>query len=1466
MSGQYTPTLVIGLGGTGYRVLSLLKASLLEENDGEMPNDVKLLAFDTQSPEYLRTSKQNISRIFPKSIDVELGSDEFVSLEGDLMDYVLQTDREKQQNLINWANTQELLHILPRASFILDGGASRNRRMARLALFSDLNRSNHGKILSTLLDSMQRIRYNNPNFYEQAQICVVSSLAGGTGSSWLIDFPIILHQLSQRMGTNLLVRAFFTFPPTYVARNLQELDVNTFSTLRELDRLMSAKPEQPVIIEYPKSERFLGNVTLQRPVYDNCYLFGEKGEYSKNENALYSAVSDVLLAFTDNNFFSAYNARESNKTKNLSYFGKGEKNYTAIGVYSFNTSLYWLKKHLAAQHLKGKISDYFRFTTSDGANSGWPLSPTISIEEGFRRFLHHSKTDNETYAQSIYILDSLCNLANSENHDNNYFKTQIEAFRASLSSVGKEPGVQRLRQISTYDYKHFLDYRNLGFNIWTLDMQYYTRFLEKNLRVRQMEFFGSSRFEGDIPQGSFQSLLSENNKDFCVLFIDLLSRYGNWVFESGTDFDEGVGRFGYFLWLLRGMQRIFRNALMNLEKSITDLHKGKFFDLFGQQKSIAIERLLQISKQGLWGRVRVSGTIRNYGDVLERERQYLFDYYTQQQAMRTLQMMIDLTDNLIRQLDEAADILLRGEDSLLTEIEKIAHLYLYKHQERSRQYQGVRVELSSPDNFSELLPLMKKELVGFPLKISLSKSRNETINFEVNFLESKNVISHFKERNRYPMSLLLSAMEKWSTNIVDETVDLNKLDESLAQKKDISALLLENSAPWMSPSDYITEEEKNASYYLILEQSSQFNKIQARDAVRRQLENIKSATNEVFTSNVSGMTFLQISNSMSINEIKGFSQYQEKYYAAAGPEYNPANHILPAEISAFRYENHIADKYHSRAKPLSKKIVQLLQNEKLLELCILAFAHEFIVLNRDVRGYVWYQLSHPKLRSEIYLTDPEQMLKDPGYMILEAFSTFILKGYDARSRYFETKINYLDIEGLLRESSRELYSGVETNDETKFLSEFYEKIQKSTRTDSYSPQKNTEFEDLLAVINMVIDRWKGIFYRARAVAPKPIFKVSDHYVVAVPLKSESKNLFVGRQKYFEQIENIWKNQTQKASIILYGQRRMGKTSLLYQLESRLGGSYITVLLDFQGIGPQIRNEKDFWRLLAKQIRRGLDERQIVLQTDVDVAEIKSSEKFDDYLYAIEKNLGIDKWLVLLIDEFEKIEEKIDAGIVSTDVFDSLRHIIQHRDKIIILLAGHHTLQERLKQYWNPLMETAINVKLTYLSKEEARLLIQSPWSGFELKYNAKALERIIEVCGGQPLLIQLVCKGVINRVNQRLQETGGSVSPTATQSDIEFVLQRIVVAEDRDADTITFFFDAVWSWLKEDEKEYLKKLAKIAAGDKGGWIKASNAADIISNTEILNRLVDRDVLEKSDGGYRFRVDLLKQWVVHKYGK
>ncbi|MBK7919086.1 MAG: hypothetical protein IPJ94_23050 [Chloroflexi bacterium] len=42
-----TPALIIGLGGTGVRALTHLKKDLITLNNGILPNEVRLLAFDT---------------------------------------------------------------------------------------------------------------------------------------------------------------------------------------------------------------------------------------------------------------------------------------------------------------------------------------------------------------------------------------------------------------------------------------------------------------------------------------------------------------------------------------------------------------------------------------------------------------------------------------------------------------------------------------------------------------------------------------------------------------------------------------------------------------------------------------------------------------------------------------------------------------------------------------------------------------------------------------------------------------------------------------------------------------------------------------------------------------------------------------------------------------------------------------------------------------------------------------------------------------------------------------------------------------------------------------------------------------------------------------------------------------------------------------------------------------------------
>ena len=49
------PSIIIGLGGTGQKVLTYLKKELLETHNGKMPENVQLLAYDTMpSPEIVK--------------------------------------------------------------------------------------------------------------------------------------------------------------------------------------------------------------------------------------------------------------------------------------------------------------------------------------------------------------------------------------------------------------------------------------------------------------------------------------------------------------------------------------------------------------------------------------------------------------------------------------------------------------------------------------------------------------------------------------------------------------------------------------------------------------------------------------------------------------------------------------------------------------------------------------------------------------------------------------------------------------------------------------------------------------------------------------------------------------------------------------------------------------------------------------------------------------------------------------------------------------------------------------------------------------------------------------------------------------------------------------------------------------------------------------------------------------------
>jgi hypothetical protein len=93
-----------------------------------------------------------------------------------------------------------------------------------------------------------------------------------------------------------------------------------------------------------------------------------------------------------------------------------------------------------------------------------------------------------------------------------------------------------------------------------------------------------------------------------------------------------------------------------------------------------------------------------------------------------------------------------------------------------------------------------------------------------------------------------------------------------------------------------------------------------------------------------------------------------------------------------------------------------------------------------------------------------------------------------------------------------------------------------------------------------------------------------------------------------------------------------------------------------------------------------------------VQEIEALEKsavrvFNRFLDSLEDRLG-QRRLVLMFDEFELIETKIDAGKLDADLLGYFRSLMQHRQGLLFIFTGTHRLEEMSHDYWSILFNIA----------------------------------------------------------------------------------------------------------------------------------------------------------------------------------
>ena len=269
------------------------------------------------------------------------------------------------------------------------------------------------------------------------------------------------------------------------------------------------------------------------------------------------------------------------------------------------------------------------------------------------------------------------------------------------------------------------------------------------------------------------------------------------------------------------------------------------------------------------------------------------------------------------------------------------------------------------------------------------------------------------------------------------------------------------------------------------------------------------------------------------------------------------------------------------------------------------------------------------------------------------------------------------------------------------------------------------------------------------------------YIVGSPV--DRREMFFGRDDVMQRIARHLGDGDHANVILLEGNRRTGKTSILRQIgkTANLSG-WIPVYCSLQD-AESVATE-DCFRLLARCTGWSLYDagvetwfpglpardpgkpfklafRSALVQA---FAGGNAFETFRLYLSAAVETAS-PRRVLLMLDEFDKLQEGIDAGTTSPQVPENIRHLLQHQPGVCAIITGSRRLKRLREEYWSALFGLGYRVGVSALTEADARRLVTEPVAD-RLEYLPRARDRVVELCAGHPFLIQSLCSRVFDQM------------------------------------------------------------------------------------------------------------------------
>ncbi len=262
--------------------------------------------------------------------------------------------------------------------------------------------------------------------------------------------------------------------------------------------------------------------------------------------------------------------------------------------------------------------------------------------------------------------------------------------------------------------------------------------------------------------------------------------------------------------------------------------------------------------------------------------------------------------------------------------------------------------------------------------------------------------------------------------------------------------------------------------------------------------------------------------------------------------------------------------------------------------------------------------------------------------------------------------------------------------------------------------------------------------------------IPSPYITGKPL-GQGHLMFYGRDEVFDFIRANVADPARYNHLALVGPRRIGKTSILQQLPSRLGTGCLPVYINCQSLGVD-PGLPAFFGELGRRIRRGLQEQGVGVSglPELDLGSEPAHTFVERFLAPLRQLVG-QRMLVLCLDEFAELTSKVQRGRLDAALFDFLHNLMQEEEHMVFILAGSRSLDElsAVSRSAGGMVQMTARQSVGVFSPELARRLVEEPVAYSGMQYQPEAVEEILRATGGYPYLIQLLCGLLINRRNEQ---------------------------------------------------------------------------------------------------------------------